>query len=107
MWQFWVTLIVGLWLLLGAGIAGVNIVKGSYEIGYLLAGIISFVLGLWVFVGPVKGLLKVFSAIIGIAGIWLGISAFVSGLHGIANAIIVGIVLIILGFVGAITKPSS
>ncbi len=107
MWQFWATLIVGLWLLLGSGIAGVNISKDSYEVGYLLVGIISFVLGLWVFIGPVKGLLKVFSAIIGIAGIWLGISAFVSGLQGILNSIIVGIVLIVLGFWGGITKPSS
>ncbi len=107
MWQFWVTLIVGLWLLLGSGVAGVNIAKDSYEVGYLLAGIVSFVLGLWVFVGPVKGLLKVLSAIIGIAGIWLGISAFISGLHGILNAIIVGIVLIVLGFWGGVTKPSS
>jgi hypothetical protein len=39
MWQFWVTLIVGLWLLLGSGIAGVNILKDSYEVGYLLAGL--------------------------------------------------------------------
>lgn len=107
MWQFWVTLIVGLWLLLGPGIAGINIAKGDYEAGYLLAGIVSFVLGLWVLVGPVKTLLKVFSVIIGIAGIWLGISAFISGLQGIANAIIVGIVLIVFGFWGAVTKPSS
>jgi len=107
MWQFWVTLIVGLWLLLGSGLMGVNIAKDGYEVIYLLSGIVSFVLGLWVFLGPVKGLLKVFSAIIGIAGIWLGISAFVSGLQGIANAIIVGIILIILGFWGAVTKPST
>lgn len=85
----------------------VSVLKGDFEVIYLIVGIISFVLGLWVFTGAVKGLLKVFSAIIGIAGIWLGISSFVSGLQGIVNEIIVGIVLIVLGFWGALTKSSS
>lgn len=102
-----VTLMMGLWFFLGSGLMNVSVLKGDFEVIYLIVGIISFVLGLWVFTGAVKGLLKVFSAIIGIAGIWLGISSFVSGLQGIVNEIIVGIVLIVLGFWGALTKSSS
>ncbi|CUT01040.1 hypothetical protein [Candidatus Chrysopegis kryptomonas] len=107
MWQFWATFIVGLWLLLGSGLMGISVNKENFEILYLLTGIFSFTLGLWVFVSPIKGLLKIFSAIIGIAGIWLGICAYISGLQGIANPIIVGIILIVLGFWGALTKPTS
>ncbi len=107
MWQFWVTFMVGLWLFLGSGIMGVYVKKEDFDVIYLILGILAFGLGLWVFVGQVKSLLKVFSAIIGIGGIWLGISSFIAGLQGIANAIIVGIVFIVLGFWGALTKPSS
>jgi len=107
MWQGWIILIVGLWLLLGAGIMDVKVAKDGYEIGYLLSGIVAFVFGLWAFLQPLKGLLKIFSGIIGIAGIWLGLSAFISGLHGLANAVILGIILIVLGFWSAMVKQSA
>ncbi len=107
MWQFWATFILGLWLLLGSGLMGISVNKGNFEVLYLLTGIFSFTFGCWVFLSPIKGLLKIFSAIIGIAGVWLGISAYVYSLQGIVNSIIVGIILIVLGFWGALTKPTS
>ncbi len=107
MWQFWVTFLIGLWLLLGQGLMKVSVSREDFEVLYLLTGISSFTLGLWLFFGQIKGLLKVFSVIIGLAGIWLGITGFISGLQGIANAIILGIILIVLGFWGAVTKSTS
>ncbi|CUU05445.1 hypothetical protein JGI1_01257 [Candidatus Thermokryptus mobilis] len=107
MWQFWVTFLIGLWLLLGQGLMSVSVSKENFEVLYLLTGIFSFTLGLWLFFGQLKGLLKVFSVVIGLAGIWLGITAFISGLQGIGNAIILGIILIVLGFWGALTKSTA
>ena len=107
MWQFWVTFLIGLWLLLGQGFMKISISKGDFEALYLLTGIFSFTLRLWLFFSQIKGLLKVFSVIIGLAGIWLGITGFIPGLQGIANAIILGIILIVLGFWGAMTKTTS
>jgi hypothetical protein len=60
MWQFWVTFLIGLWLLLGQGFMKISISKGDFEVLYLLTGIFSFTLGLWLFFSQIKGLLKVF-----------------------------------------------
>jgi hypothetical protein len=46
MWQFWVTLLIGLWLLLDQGFMKISISKGDFEMLYLLTGIFSFTLGL-------------------------------------------------------------
>lgn len=102
MWQGWVVLMVGLWLFFGVGLQG-----ASSSNQYLLTGILAFVFGLWVLFQPVKTLPKVLFVIIGIVGLWLGLSSFISGLQATANAIIFGIVLSVLGFWGALTKPTE
>jgi hypothetical protein len=107
MWQGWLILITGLWLLFGAGIMNVNIESDGYGVDYLLTGILALVLGLWAFLQPVKGLLKVLFGVTGILGIWLGLSAFISALQGTLNYIILGIILIVLGFWTGVSRPSS
>ena len=105
MWQGWVTLGIGLWLFFGEWLLRSNF--GSKSTDYMWLGIFALVFGLWAFFQTTKTLTKIWFLIMLIGGIWLGVSAYFSGLQGVANEIIVGIVFSILGFWTAIEKANT
>ncbi|MGC9512223.1 MAG: SPW repeat domain-containing protein [Fidelibacterota bacterium] len=92
MWQAWVNVILGLWLVVSGFISGVQV-----NWNMIIAGILIALLGFTTS--------KKWPAIVaGIVGIWIFISGLVPSLIVQLNFIIAGIVVLILSLVLALQK---
>lgn len=97
MWRVWLSLIVGLWMVL-AGVVGM-VTTGNFLISGLLLMIFGFLAGGW------RG------GLIGILGIWTVASGFIPSLLTSSNLIVAGLVAAILAIwkrvaMGRAVEPS-
>ena len=91
MWQGWINLILGIWLIISGLIPSLQVVPNM-----LIVGILGAVFGFWLY--------KMWQGIVnGILGLWLIVSSLLLNLVLPLNFIIVGIVMGGLGVWSALT----
>ncbi len=106
MWQDWVNVILGIWLIIAGFIPSITASKGASLWNDLIVGIIVLILAAWVAKSRWPEWINV------ILGIWLIIAAFIPSIvasksGNMWNDIIVGILIVIFGIWAALMKPSQ
>jgi hypothetical protein len=87
MWQGWISLIIGVWLILSGLSSGL---QGPFNM--VLFGLLAVLVGFFL----LRGWEGVFT---GIFGIWLIISGFISGFVTAQNFIVIGILISIISII--------
>ncbi len=102
MWQDWLNLILGLWLIVAGFIPALNTAAGRLW-DYLIVGVLVLIFSAWV---AKQRWPEWFNLIL---AIWLIIAAFIpwTGAAVMANSIIVGILIAIFGLWAALMKPKT
>ncbi len=95
MWQVWITLLIGLWMVLSGLVPGLD-ASGNYIVTGAILTIFGFWAGRWQ--GTINGLL----------GLWIVLSGIVPSLIAPGNLIVVGIVVTVLAIwqrAGGVEEP--
>ena len=93
MWQGWISLILGLWLILSGLISSLQ-----HPINLFITGVLAAVFGFWAY--------RHWQCIVnGVLGLWLILSGFITTLIHPLNFIIVGLVMGALGLWVGLSHP--
>ncbi len=95
MWQGWINMILGLWLILSAFVPSLQ-----SSINMIVAGVLAAIFGFWAY--------KLWQGVVnGILGIWIFLSGVIFNLIVTVNFIVVGIIMGILGVWCALSRPGE
>ena len=95
MWQGWVNLILGLWLILSGLVLSLQ-----SSVNMIVVGILAAIFGFWAY--------KLWQGVVnGILGIWIFLSGIAFNLVNQVNFIVVGIIMGILGVWCALSHPGE
>lgn len=95
MWQGWINLILGIWLIISGIFPALH-----HPINGVVVGILGMIFGFWAY--------RTWQGIVdGILGLWILLSGILFHLMTTANLIIVGIVVGVLGLWMGLTHPGE